>query len=157
VPEWSMQLFIKATQLAGCRAIIQTSSSNYPANSQQENIFFIGRHPHQALFKHCSAIVHHGGAGTTHSASLCGKPSIVIPFMDEQLFWACTLEKLGLAPKPLPAKKVNEKLLAARLTTILANESYQKNASSIGPTLSSTKGVQNAVELIQTSFKTISL
>jgi len=46
VPEWSMDLLIKATQLAGCRAIIQTSSVHYPEYSQQENIFFIGRHPH---------------------------------------------------------------------------------------------------------------
>ena len=153
VPEWSMDLFIKSTQLAGCRAIIQTSSDKYPANSQQENIFFIDRHPHQALFKHCAVIVHHGGAGTTHSASLCGRPSIVIPFMDEQLFWACTVEKLGLAPKPLPAKKANAKTLASRLSTVFNDDSYQHNASKIGPIISANQGVDNAVKLIEETFK----
>jgi len=153
VPEWSMDLFIKATQLSGCRAIIQTSSESYPANSQQENIFFIGRHPHQALFKHCAVIVHHGGAGTTHSASICGQPSIVIPFMDEQLFWASTLQQLGLAPKPLPAKNANAKQLASRLNTVLKDESYQTKARKIGPIISASQGVENAVDLIQTTLK----
>ena len=152
VPEWSMDLFIKASQLAGCRAIIQTSSEKYPVNSQQDKIFFIGRHPHQPLFKHCAAIVHHGGAGTTHSASLCGRPSIVIPFMDEQLFWASTLEQLGLAPKPLPAKKANEKQLASRISTVLSDDSFQTNAKKIGSIISANQGVKNAVELIQAVF-----
>ena len=152
VPEWSMELFINATHLAGCRAIIQTSSEKYPVNSQQGNIFFIGKHPHQALFKHCAAIVHHGGAGTTHSASLCGRPSIVIPFMDEQLFWAATLEHLKLAPKPLPAKKANEKQLACRLSSVLSDASYQTNAEKTGPIISANQGVEKAVELIQTRF-----
>ncbi|MEE9424880.1 MAG: glycosyltransferase [Methylococcales bacterium] len=152
VPEWSMQLFIKATQLAGCRAIIQTSSARYPNNSQQKNIFFIGRHPHQSLFKHCAAIVHHGGAGTTHSASLCGRPSIVIPFMDEQLFWASTLERLGLASKPIPAQNATATLLASRINTILSSNSYQNNAHSMGAIISARKGVSNAVELIETTF-----
>jgi len=85
--------------------------------------------------------VHHGEAGTTHSASLCGRASIVIPFMDEQLFWACTLEKMGLAPKPLPAKKANETLLSARLKTVLFDTCYQNNARKIGPIICSTQGV----------------
>jgi UDP:flavonoid glycosyltransferase YjiC (YdhE family) len=149
VPEWSMDLFIKATHLAGCRSIIQTSSANYPENTQQENIFFIGRHPHQSLFKHCAAIVHHGGAGTTHSASLCGRPSIVIPFMDEQLFWAVTLEKLGLAFKPLQAKDATETRLASRISTILSNGNYLDNANKIGAIISERQGVSNAVDIIK--------
>lgn len=152
VPEWSMQLFIKATHLAGCRAIIQTSSARYPDNSQQKNIFFIGRHPHQSLFKHCAAIVHHGGAGTTHSASLCGRPSIVIPFMDEQLFWASTLERLGLAVKSIPAQNATATLLASRINTILSSNSYQQKARRIGSIISARKGVGNAVELIEKTF-----
>ncbi len=152
VPEWSIELFTKATQLAGCRAIIQTSSARYPNNSQQKNIFFIGKHPHQSLFKHCSVIVHHGGAGTTHSASLCGRPSIVIPFMDEQLFWASTLQQLGLASKPLPAKSATETLLASRINTILSSNSYQENVHRVGSIIRTRQGVSNAVDLIEKTF-----
>lgn len=153
VPEWSMELFIKATHLAGCRAIIQTSSDQYPENSQQENIYFIGRHPHQDLFKHCAAVVHHGGAGTTHSATLCGRPSIVIPFMDEQLFWATTLEQQGIAAEPLPVKKVTASLLASSIITILSNNQYSINAGKAGAIISGRQGVRGAVDLIEKTFQ----
>ncbi len=153
VPDWSMDMFIKAAHLARCRAIIQTSSDKYPADSQQDNIYFIGRHPHQSLFPYCAAVVHHGGAGTTHSASLCGKPSIVIPFMDEQLFWARTLEQLGLAPKPLPARIANEKQLASRIETLLSDKSYLNNAKQMNTHVRDQQGVNYAVNLIEKLIK----
>lgn len=149
VPEWSMGLFIEACRLAGCRAVIQTSSKHFPENTQQGDIYFIGKHPHQQLFPQCAAIVHHGGAGTTHSASLCGRPSIVIPFMDEQLFWARSLQKLGIAPKPLPAKHATAALLASRITTVLTNHNFIANAELIGGKISRTQGVENAIRLIE--------
>lgn len=149
VPEWSMALFIEAARLTGCRAIIQTSSNNYPENSRQKDLFFIGRHPHQKLFKHCAAIVHHGGAGTTHSASLCGRPSIVIPFMDEQLFWGRTVENLGIAAEPLQARKADAAQLTSRIKTILSDDRYRIHAEKVGKIISRREGVENAVELIE--------
>ncbi len=152
VPDWSMELFIEASKAAGCRAIIQTSSNRYRENTQINDIFFIGQHPHQHLFPKCAAIIHHGGAGTTHSASLCGRPSIVIPFMDEQLFWARTLEKLGLAPEPLPAKHATPHQLAANISTVLADNRFSNQALAVGQQISATDGVRNAVSLIEQTF-----
>lgn len=149
VPEWSMELFIAAATQANCRAIIQTSSESYPSNSQQGSLYFIGKHPHQALFRHCAAVVHHGGAGTTHSATLCACPSIVIPFMDEQLFWAHQLENLGMAPTPLLAKKATPDALATRIQSVLHSSSMQLNAQQAGNTISATQGTQHAVALIE--------
>lgn len=105
IPDWSMALFLEAVKLAGCRAIIQTSSDQYPADSEMKDIYFIGRHPHQPLFSRCSAVVHHGGAGTTHAATRSGCPSVVIPFMDEQLFWAHQLQNLVWQVNHYPPKK----------------------------------------------------
>jgi len=152
VPEWSMELFINAVRLAGCRAIIQTSSSNYPADTQQDSVFFIGRHPHQPLFQHCAAVVHHGGAGTSHAATLSGCPSVVVPFMDEQLFWGCQLQRSRLAPKPLPAKHATAEKLAERLKAVLYSADaieMAERAQYAKQTISPTQGVLNAVALIE--------
>lgn len=152
VPEWSMELFINAARLAGCRAIIQTSSANYPADTQQGDIFFIGRHPHQPLFQYCAAVVHHGGAGTSHAATLSGCPSIVVPFMDEQLFWACQLQRSRLAPAPLPAKHATAKKLANRLKVVLYSkyaDEMKSFAQYAKQSISPTQGVLNAVALIE--------
>ncbi len=148
VPEWSMELFIGATEKAGCRAIIQTSSKKYPADSQMENIYFIGRHPHQPVFKQCAAVVHHGGAGTTHSASKSGCASIVVPFMDEQLFWGCQLQKTGLAGKPLPSRKADVASLAERIRYVLASHSIKQKKVLVARQMQAQDGVNIAVKLV---------
>ncbi len=153
VPDWAMALFVEAAQLAGCRAIIQTSSDQHPADTQQGDIYFIGRHPHQPLFKHCAAVVHHGGAGTTQSATISACPSIVIPFMDEQLFWGCRLHNMGLASKPLPARNVNAKKLAQRIQTVLANTTFSENADRIASEMQKQNGVKKAVNAINRLLK----
>jgi UDP:flavonoid glycosyltransferase YjiC (YdhE family) len=152
VPEWSMDLFIEAARLARCRAIIQTSSARYPADSRQDNLYFIGNHPHQPLFRHCAAVVHHGGAGTTHAATLSGCPSIVVPFMDEQLFWGCQLQTLGLAFTPLPARKANARSLAKAIQKVLDSEMLHNNAQDYSREMQGHNGVAEAVRLIETKL-----
>jgi sterol 3beta-glucosyltransferase len=149
VPEWSMDLFLQAVDLAGCRAIIQTSADRYPSDSQTGNVYFIGGHPHQPLFKHCAAVVHHGGAGTTHAATRSGCPSIVIPFMDEQLFWGRRLQQLGLAVKPLPVKSVTAQNLADAIGATLSTTSYRNRAQHASQTMQTNDGVARAIELLQ--------
>ncbi|MFZ2407295.1 MAG: glycosyltransferase [Methylobacter sp.] len=152
VPDWSMQLFLEAAALAGCRAIIQTSSERYPAGSQTDQVYFIGRHPHQPLFKHCAAVVHHCGAGTTHAATRAGCPSVVVPFMDEQLFWALQLQSLGLAGKPLPAKKVTAAALAEGIRTVLSSKAMRDDAKQAGLAMQSNDGIARAIRLLDAQF-----
>lgn len=152
VPDWSMELFLEAAALAGCRAIIQTSSTRYPADSRTEQVYFIGRHPHQPLFKHCAAIVHHGGAGTTHAATRSGCPSVVVPFMDEQLFWARQLQALGLAGRPLPAKKVTAAALAEGIRNVLDSKTMRDSAKQASLAMQGNDGVARAVELLEAQF-----
>jgi len=152
VADWSMDLFVDAVNLAGCRAIIQTSSERYPADSQSGSIYFMGRHPHQPLFQRCAAVVHHGGAGTTHAATRAACPSVVVPFMDEQLFWAQQLQKLGLAGKPLPAKAINAQTLANAIKTVLASRNMQEKSRLASQTMQTHDGVASAVRLLSLSF-----
>lgn len=152
VPDWSMELFIEAVRLTGCRAIIQTASAHYAEHSIQGEIYFIGRHPHHEVFKRCAAVVHHGGAGTTHAATLSGCPSIVVPFMDEQLFWGCQLQQLGIAGIPLPARTVNAKTLAVAITKVLNSPNMQTTASQLSKKLRSHNGVLQAVNFVEKSI-----
>ncbi|MGZ5007666.1 MAG: glycosyltransferase [Methylobacter sp.] len=152
VPEWSMELFLEAVALASCRAIIQTSSERYLAGSQSGHVYFIGRHPHQPVFKRCAAVVHHGGAGTTHAATLSGCPSIVVPFMDEQLFWARQLQSLGLAGKPLPAKNVAAVTLAQGIRTVLDSKPIPDNAKRARLAMQNSHGVAQAIKLLEAQF-----
>jgi sterol 3beta-glucosyltransferase len=152
VPEWSMELFLQAVEIAGCRAIIQTSSARYPAGSRQGDVYFIGKHPHQPVFARCVAVVHHGGAGTTQAATRAGCPSVAVPFMEEQLFWATQLQRLGLAGRPLPAKRVTAKALAQAIANILSAPRYGNRAQHISENMQAHDGVARAIELLTDQF-----
>jgi sterol 3beta-glucosyltransferase len=152
VPEWSMELFLQAVDTVGCRAIIQTSSARYLAGSQQGNVYFIGKHPHQPVFARCAAVVHHGGAGTTQAATRAGCPSVAVPFMEEQLFWATQLHGLGLAGKPLPAKKISAKALAQAIASTILNPGYANRAQCLGAQMQAHDGVAEAVALLTAKF-----
>jgi len=72
--------------------------------------------------------------------------------MDEQLFWAKTLQQLGLAPSPLPAKIATANLLAERINIVLSDDHYLSAAHKTGKTISQRQGVSNAVDLIEKTF-----
>ena len=49
----------------------------------------LGNIPHDWLFdkERVSAVVHHGGAGTTAIGLAKGRPTVVVPFFGDQAFW----------------------------------------------------------------------
>lgn len=56
------------------------------------HVFILGNIPHDWLFdkERVSAVVHHGGAGTTAIGLAKGRPTVVVPFFGDQGFWgAC--------------------------------------------------------------------
>lgn len=56
--------------------------------------------PHSWLLPQCSAIVHHGGSGTTAAALRAGIAQVVVPGMMDQFLWAERVASLGLGPSP---------------------------------------------------------
>jgi len=49
-----------------------------------------------ALFTRVAAVVHHGGAGTTHAAALAGVPQVVVPHLYDQPYYAQRVVDLGI-------------------------------------------------------------
>ena len=75
-PEQLTQCFISAVTNTGLRAIIQRGWGSLGAGIQEgeqlENVCFIDAAPHDWLFDKVSAVVHHGGAGTTAAGLYAG-------------------------------------------------------------------------------------
>lgn len=83
-PEEVTDLIVKSVKAAGVRAIISNGWGNLgSASSADPDILFLGDCPHEWLSQHVSAVVHHGGAGTTACGLLNGKPTTVVPFFGE--------------------------------------------------------------------------
>lgn len=62
----------------------------------QENILFVESAPHEYLFPRMSAVVHHGGAGTTTTALRSGRPNIITPVLLDQYDHSRMIRDLGV-------------------------------------------------------------
>ena len=51
------------------------------------NVYQIDYVPYEWLFCRSSAVIHHGGAGTTGKGLMAGIPNIILPFTSDQPFW----------------------------------------------------------------------
>lgn len=148
-PNDIMQILLDAVRLSGCRAIIQADWSTTYAEPSEPNIYCITRAPHENVFPHCAAVVHHGGAGTTQTATQFGCPSIPVMYVVDQFFWGNLLYKAGLAPKPLKRVKLTAKKLSRAITQVLGSNNMQEKAKTIGAQMRNEDGVQTAVKLIE--------
>jgi UDP:flavonoid glycosyltransferase YjiC (YdhE family) len=82
-PESLTTVIINAVNAVGVRAIISKGWSNLAGSHHQENIYFLEDCPHEWLFEHVAAVVHHGGAGTTACGLRKSKPTLIVPFFGE--------------------------------------------------------------------------
>lgn len=73
---------VEAVHRTGARAIISKGWSNL-GGSEEKDVFFLGDCPHEWLFTQVSAVIHHGGAGTTACGLLNGRPTTIVPFFGE--------------------------------------------------------------------------
>jgi UDP:flavonoid glycosyltransferase YjiC (YdhE family) len=142
-------IWLEAARMAGCRAIIQVPPADGFAAPAADDRFVLPRCPHAAVFPRCAAIVHHGGAGTTQSALLAGRPSIVVAHVADQFFWGDVLRRAGVAPAPLKRRTLTAHVLARRIREVLAGRPYAKRASSLGERMRGEDGPASAVAAIE--------
>jgi sterol 3beta-glucosyltransferase len=150
--ENTTRLFIEAAKLSGNRAIIQSEWDKLSLNNDDPNIYKVNKIPHDQIFPHCSMIVHHGGAGTTQSALIAGKPSLVVAHAFDQPFWGKQLQRLGVAGKPLHRRSVTADKIARGIKKILSSPKILENSKSMGQTMKKENGVSRAIEAIEKRF-----
>jgi len=90
------RVMIESARALGRRAILLRGWADLTLSDNESDCIAIGEVNHQALFKRVAAIVHHGGAGTTHAAARGGAPQVLIPQHYDQHYWAGRVEELGI-------------------------------------------------------------
>jgi UDP:flavonoid glycosyltransferase YjiC (YdhE family) len=98
-----LDALVKAT--AGRTVLFHPGWSGIDTRSLPGNFLQIGETPHDWLFPRVAAVIHHGGSGTSHSATRAGVPSIVTPFAGDQFFWAERLRCAGIAPPAVDGRR----------------------------------------------------
>jgi len=112
----------------------------------------VKRTPHKIVFPKCAAIVHHAGAGTTHTALRAGVPSVAVPHVSDQFAWSEELQRLGVAPTPLRRTKLAANALAARIRQVLNTPAMKSSALAISARMENDNGPQRAADLIESAM-----
>ncbi len=141
----SVALMKEAARLAGCRAIIQ---AEVPLE-QSDRLLIVGRCPHAQVFPRCAAVVHHCGAGTTHTTLAAGVPSVCVPHVSDQPGWAEALHRLGVAPAAAPHRTLTAARLASRIKEVLADPGMRTRAAAMAERMKSDNGPATAAVMIE--------
>jgi vancomycin aglycone glucosyltransferase len=125
------------------KIIVQRGWAHFPALGDESNIKVIGKISHDQLFRHASAVVHHGGAGTTASVLHSGVPQIVVPHIGDQTYFGQQVERFGCGFRIAKAHWPEQ--LASSLVRLEANPTFATRASAVRTQLASENGPGRAV------------
>ena len=110
------------------------------------DVMFVKSVSHTKIFPLVKVILHHGGIGTTHAALRAGTPSVIVPFIVDQPWWAHKLHKQELGPKSLPLRKLKSKKVSQRILQALK---YQNNVFNIAQDMKLDNGVVETIKILQ--------
>lgn len=139
---------VDALRQTGQRGILSIGKAAVLPKDAARDIFAVGSITHRWLFPQTSAVVHHGGAGTTGAGLRAGVPNILIPFTADQPFWAARVRKLGAGPEPIPLRKLTAERLAAAIDTALSDKAIRARCRELGKKIDAEDGVERAVKLV---------
>jgi UDP:flavonoid glycosyltransferase YjiC (YdhE family) len=137
---------INATGRANARLVLDSGWTGLEG-AAGDRVHVVSGTDHTRLFPHMSAIVHHGGAGTTHTAAAAGVPSMAVPYYADQPFWGRRLEAVGIGAPPLPRRQLDTDLLTQRID-VLNRDALRSRAAEVGAAMRSERGLETAAESI---------
>ncbi|MFN8452639.1 MAG: glycosyltransferase, partial [Anaerolineae bacterium] len=89
-----------------------------------------------------------GGAGTTAAGLRAGKPTMVIPHLGDQPYWARRVYELGVGVKPVTRHTLTVDRLAAGIHGLVTDARQRNSAARLGEQIRAEQGIENAVEWI---------
>jgi vancomycin aglycone glucosyltransferase len=112
---------IEACREHGRRVLLARGWAGLAPIDDRGDCFVVGEVNQQALFGRVAAVVHHGGVGTTTTATRAGAPQVVVPQIADQPRCAARVAELGIGVAhdgPTPTVES----LSAAFTTALTPE-----------------------------------
>jgi len=144
-------IVLPAVRETGVRAVLQLGWSGSVASSRtaSQDVFYLDSAPHANLFPLVSAVVHHGGAGTTAAGLAAGRPTLICPVGADQFMWAARVHELGCGPAPIDLVRLTSSLLAARLRALVGNVGFRARATELAAHIAREDGLVLAIKVIE--------
>jgi vancomycin aglycone glucosyltransferase len=144
-PADAVRVAVEAVRAHGRRVILSRGWGDLILPDDREDCFTIGEVNQQVLFGRVAAVIHHGGAGTTHVAARAGAPQVVVPQIADQPYYADRVAELGIGVAHHGPTPTFDSLSAA-LGTALAPGTRARATAAAGTIRSD--GTKAAAELL---------
>jgi UDP:flavonoid glycosyltransferase YjiC (YdhE family) len=139
---------VRALLEAGRRVVAQPQVA---IEISSPSLLRIGPMDHRPLFARAAAVVHHGGAGTTHAACAAGVPSVVVPHVGDQPYWGDRLHRIGVAAKALPVARLRAEPLAEAALEAATDPRLRERARQLATAMADEDGLARAVTEIESA------
>ena len=109
---------VQAARSLGMRVLLVTGWGGLEPSALHESapdVLIRESVSHSEVLPHCTVAIHHGGSGTLHAMVRAGVPSVIMPFLGDQPWWADHLHRQGLGPNSVSAKTKDYRQVAAAL------------------------------------------
>ena len=136
---------LAALRHTGRRGLLQAGWAGLTDAAGADDVLVVDDVPHDWLFARMAAVVHHGGAGTTHTGLRAGVPTVIVPFFTDQPLWARRVAALGVGPRPIPRSQLTVERLTRAIHTATSSPTLQARAAAVGQQLRGEHGVELAV------------
>ncbi|XP_051120396.1 sterol 3-beta-glucosyltransferase UGT80A2-like isoform X2 [Andrographis paniculata] len=145
-PEKMTQTIVKALEITKQRGIINKGWGGLGNLAEEKDfVYLLDNCPHDWLFLQCSAVVHHGGAGTTAAGLKAACPTTIIPFFGDQPFWGDRVHARGVGPPPIPIDEFSLPKLVAAIKFML-DPKVKERAVELAKAMENEDGVSGAVK-----------
>lgn len=147
-PADTVAMITAACAQLGYRALICSGWADYADVPDSDLVKVVKAANYAAVFPTCSAVVYHGGSGTTAAVLRAGVPALVLWTAGDQPYWGAQLKRLRVGTTRQFSSTTQETLVAD-LCEIL-NPEFASNARELAVQMSTpTESIAKAVELIE--------
>jgi len=87
---------VEALYAHGKKIVVMKGWAALDIVEESQNCIVVDEVNYNKLLPRVTAIIHHGGAGTTAAAALAGIPQIITPMFSDQFYWGNRIKELGL-------------------------------------------------------------
>lgn len=137
------ELVRETLRRVGMRGIMQTGWAGI--NADDDGVLTVGELPHSWLFPQTAAVVHHCGAGTTAAGLRAGVPTVAVPGLGDQPFWARRLRDLGLSAGTIPQRALTIERLADAIRAAVIDLELTRRSRRVADLIAAEDGAADVV------------
>lgn len=148
-PRKFTRMVLDSIIVSGNRCVLGEGWTGLGQGAISHQVFVVGDTPHNVLFPRMAATLHHGGAGTTHTAARAGVPQMALPQFADQHYFGHRIAALGLGPAPIAPNRLTRSRLAKVLEKISKSRQFRQNAAALGHFMREEDGVSSIVSAVE--------